>query len=61
MFWSDLFWSELQMLKEAKVLLKFKKYYLLKNDKDLAQVNSNAKLYKDDLILMKKIGFIFQN
>ena len=48
------------MLKEAKVLHKFKKYYLLKNDKDLAQVNSNAKLYKDDLILMKKIGFIFR-
>jgi hypothetical protein len=34
--------------KEAKALDKFKKYYLLKNDKDLAQVNSNAKLYADD-------------
>ena len=34
--------------KEAKELDKFKKYYLLKNDKDLAQLNSNAKLYADD-------------
>jgi hypothetical protein len=34
--------------KEAKTIEKFKKHYLLKNDKDLAQVNSNAKLYADD-------------
>ena len=34
--------------KDAKAIDKFKKYFLLKNDKDLAQVNSNAKLYADD-------------
>jgi hypothetical protein len=33
--------------KEAKIIDKLKKHYLLKNDKDLARVNSYAKLYAE--------------